>query len=207
MFPNITWVTRDLLQTDGTLCCSPRVVAAQGDCDYNAKYLDRSMPYSSDSSSVSSHHVIYMLCYLTVRLLRVSLCRYCAQFELTVTRSSCLRSPLVQWSKQLVKGASLCVECQALVMKDPQLGGGRCRGHGILNRETRWSAVAVPGCHGKWVMKTPHAECQCSPDEQLSFVLVWHNVPCNSVHPALLYTSLDSSLSSCITLISISYNK
>ena len=129
-------------------------------------------------NNTQSHHVICVLCYLTDKIAAcVFLNRYCAQFELTETRPSCLRSPLVQWSKQLVKGATLCVECQALVMKDPQLGGGRCRGHGILNRETRWSAVAVPGCHGKWVMKSPHAECQCSPDEQLSFVLVWHYVP------------------------------
>jgi hypothetical protein len=99
--------------------------------------------------------------------------RYCAQFELTETRPSCMKSPTIQWSKSLTKGASLCVECQALVMKDPQLSDGRCRGHGILNRETRWSAVAVPGCHGKWVMKTPHAECQCDPEQTLSFVLVW----------------------------------
>jgi hypothetical protein len=39
--------------------------------------------------------------------------------------------------------------------------GGRCRGHGVLAKETRWDAVTVPGCRGRWVMKYRQEECQC----------------------------------------------
>lgn len=95
---------------------------------------------------------------------------YCAQFELTETRPSCKKTPLGNWPKLLVPGAKVCVECQPLVMNG-QLGG-RCRGHGVFQRETRWTAVAVPGCHGKWIMTTQHAQCQCPSDSELSFVLV-----------------------------------
>jgi hypothetical protein len=95
---------------------------------------------------------------------------YCAHFQLTETRPSCRKSPLGEWPKLLVPGATVCVECQPMVMNG-QLGG-RCRGHGVLNRETRWDAVIVPGCHGKWIMTTAHETCQCNPEDPLSFVLV-----------------------------------
>jgi len=71
----------------------------------------------------------------------------------------------------LVRGARVCVECQPLGMNGAG-GGGRCPGHGVLRRETRWAAVAVPGCRGKWIMVTPHANCRCPTDSNRSFVLV-----------------------------------
>jgi len=99
---------------------------------------------------------------------------YCAQFRLTESRRSCSRTPLSDWPKLLVPGARLCVECQPLVMSGG-VGNGRCSGHGVLDRETRWSAVGVPGCRGKWIMTTRHANCRCPADNQFSFVLVWES--------------------------------
>lgn len=96
---------------------------------------------------------------------------YCAQFRLTENRRSCGRTPLSEWPKLLEPGTRLCVECQPLVMGGGG-GVGRCTGHGVLNRETRWTAVGVPGCRGKWIMTTPHAQCRCPADNQFSFVLV-----------------------------------
>jgi len=74
-----------------------------------------------------------------------------------------------------VPGATVCVECQPLVMSGGgggAVGGGRCSGDGVLHRETRWAAVAVPGCRGKWIMTTAHAPCRCPADDEHSFVLV-----------------------------------
>ena len=101
-------------------------------------------------------------------------CRYCAQFRLTQSRRSCVRTPLSEWPRSLVAGARLCVECQPLVMGGSPATGrrARCTGHGVLDLETRWSAVGVPGCRGKWVMTTPHTNCRCPPDNKFSFVLV-----------------------------------
>lgn len=70
------------------------------------------------------------------------------------------QSDLINWTGQLVKGASVCVECQPAAMK--QKLGGRCRGHGVLAKQTRWDAVTVPGCRGRWVMKYRRENCQCS---------------------------------------------
>lgn len=96
--------------------------------------------------------------------------RYCARFQLTESRPSCRITSIGQWPKKLVKGAVACVECQPLAMKGKL--GGHCRGHGLYRKETRWTAVTVPGCHGKWVMTTAHEECQCDPENELSFILV-----------------------------------
>jgi len=100
-----------------------------------------------------------------------SICSYCAHFRLTQNRRSCVRTPLSEWPKLLVPGARLCVECQPLVMSG-RVGSGTCAGHGVLDSETRWTAVGVPGCRGKWIMTTAHANCRCPANDKFSFVLV-----------------------------------
>jgi len=116
----------------------------------------------------------FRLCFVVMCIL-VDDGSYCAQFRLTENRRSCGRTPLSEWPKLLKPGTRLCVECQPLVMSGGG-GVGMCTGHGVLNRETRWTAVGVPGCRGKWVMTTPHAHCRCPADNQFSFVLVWATV-------------------------------
>jgi hypothetical protein len=96
---------------------------------------------------------------------------YCAKFELTNVKSSCGVSAENPWAaKAFKKGATVCVECQQLAMKKNL--GVRCKGHGVYLRETRWNAVTVPGCHGKWVMKTRHEECTCNHNAESSFILI-----------------------------------
>jgi len=109
--------------------------------------------------------------------------RYCMQFELTAVRRSCSKSSSVGrnkdevdsgWPSRLTKGAEVCVECQSLAMR--RRLGGRCRGHGVLHKETRWvvmAAARTTGCHGKWVLKSRQDSCQCSPKSPLSYILVW----------------------------------
>lgn len=93
---------------------------------------------------------------------------YYAQFEITEARKSCRL--FQDWARPLAKGATVCVECQQLAMKHKL--GVRCKGDGVVNRETRWHAVTVPGCHGKWLMKQDHEEGACNKENTLSFILV-----------------------------------
>jgi len=107
------------------------------------------------------------------------------QFELTQVRPACSKSSLTSlssedgekvdenWTQQLIEGATVCVECQSVAMRRKL--GARCRGHGVLSKETRWSAIATTttGCHGKWVMKSRDQGCQCASDSLLSFILIW----------------------------------
>jgi hypothetical protein len=122
------------------------------------------------NSSVSINHVLVRRMY-----------RYCATFELTDVHSTCRKMAKAadgsatrdsdEWLTRLVRGAQLCVECQSFAMQR-QLGS-RCRGHGVLNRQTAWKAVTVPGCHGKWKLVTQHTEqCSCNPLDRLSFTFV-----------------------------------
>ena len=101
------------------------------------------------------------------------------QFELTEVRRSCSRASSVDgdavaedWPGRLRKGSSVCVECQSLAMR--RRLGGRCRGHGVLRKVTRWTAVVAgsTGCHGKWTLKSRQEACQCSAESPLSFILV-----------------------------------
>lgn len=100
-------------------------------------------------------------------------CSYCAQFELTDVHSTCRKmAKTSEWLSKMVRGSKLCVECQSFAMQKEL--GGRCRGHGVLNRQTQWKAVTVPGCHGKWKLVTSHTEqCDCDPTSAFSFALVW----------------------------------
>lgn len=105
---------------------------------------------------------------------------YCMQFELTKVRHGCHEATSANdensneiWTDRLVKGAKVCVECQSLAMRSDL--GGRCRGHGVMSKETRWSVAAVSnsaGCQGKWVMKSREDGCQCASDSPFSFILI-----------------------------------
>jgi len=87
---------------------------------------------------------------------------YCMQFELTHVRSSTC--------SQLTVGQTVCVECQPLAMKREL--GARCRGHGVVGKQTRWSLVRKGACRGKWVLKSRRYDCQCPVDSPLSYILV-----------------------------------
>ena len=94
-------------------------------------------------------------------------------FELTGVRSACNVSGTpaeAEFSEHLTKGATVCVECQPSAMSR-QLGT-RCRGHGVAGKQTRWKAVTVPGCRGRWVMRSRRDDCQCDVQSPTSFILV-----------------------------------
>jgi len=114
------------------------------------------------------------------------LCRYsyCAKFAVIETRPACRRH---DWTRRLVPGAVVCVECQQFAALQSSAGsarGRRCAGHGVYRRETAWNAVNVRRCHGKWKLISRHVKpCECDPRSDTSFVFVWrllspsHSVP------------------------------
>ena len=125
-------------------------------------------------SSVSYSHIMLMfwllLCiYSHTYSCCISVCRYYAQYEITEARKSCRL--FQEWAQPLTKGAIVCVECQQVAMKHKL--GVRCQGDGVAHRQTRWHAVTVPGCHGKWEMKEEHVEGKCGGDDKLPFIFVW----------------------------------
>jgi hypothetical protein len=85
--------------------------------------------------------------------------------------SNMTSSKIMLWPTKLVRGSTVCVECQQFAMQSTV--GRRCAGHGVFQRETAWKAAAIPRCHGKWLMTTRHEEpCQCDPTSDTSFVFV-----------------------------------
>lgn len=105
---------------------------------------------------------------------------YCMEFELTSVRAACnatsedgsdvTAADQPDQKRWLVKGSMVCVECQTSAMRKKL--GSRCRGHGVLLKETRWNAVTVPGCRGRWVLKSRKEECVCSAESSSSYILV-----------------------------------
>ncbi len=48
-----------------------------------------------------------------------------------------------------------------------------CSNCSVFLQETRWNAITMPGCHGKWMLKTEHRDCTCDPNSEMSFILLW----------------------------------
>jgi hypothetical protein len=104
---------------------------------------------------------------------------YCAKFRVTENRAACLRAPTAgsnetanAWARQLVRGSTVCVECQQFAALQAAVGR-RCAGHGVLQRETTWKAVTIPRCNGKWTLISRHeTPCTCDPHSDASFVFV-----------------------------------
>jgi hypothetical protein len=64
-------------------------------------------------------------------------------FEVVRSSPICGAKFAPQWARALKKGARVCVECQQFAMHKRL--GVRCKGHGALQKETRWDAVITPG--------------------------------------------------------------
>ena len=99
-----------------------------------------------------------------------SSCRYRARFEITEVRRGCEVHQGSGWTKDLTVGTKVCVECQPFAMKRKL--GVRCKGHGVYRRETRWSAIMVSGCRGKWRMLEKSEEGGCDAEKEVSFIFV-----------------------------------
>jgi len=96
---------------------------------------------------------------------------YCMTFEFTEVWPACHLDSEHNLTNHLVEGLTACVECQPLAMRKSL--GTRCKGHGLMMKETRWKAMLTSGCHGKWILKSKQEECKCPKDHQVnSFILL-----------------------------------
>lgn len=95
---------------------------------------------------------------------------YHTMFQVVRSSPICGAKFAPQWAKMLKKGATICVECQQFAMHKRL--GVRCKGHGALNKETRWDAVTTPGCHGIWTMSSAANNGPCPPSKEQSFIFI-----------------------------------
>ncbi|XP_073675998.1 somatomedin-B and thrombospondin type-1 domain-containing protein [Garra rufa] len=87
---------------------------------------------------------------------------YCVQMRVKQASAACKVKP---WSAGMVRERSICVECQSEAMTTDN----RCRGDGLQNIRTFWSAASAPGCSGSWVRESFTEDCQC-PSYSLIFI-------------------------------------
>jgi len=81
---------------------------------------------------------------------------YCIVFELSKVTKSC------SFDKdfyRMRKGLQMCALCPADAQRESL--GGRCKGHGVDRRVTRWRSTFAPKCHGKWRRVREMEKCPC----------------------------------------------
>uniref|UniRef100_A0A8D8SFX0 Somatomedin-B and thrombospondin type-1 domain-containing protein n=3 Tax=Cacopsylla melanoneura TaxID=428564 RepID=A0A8D8SFX0_9HEMI len=71
---------------------------------------------------------------------------YCVVFQVIKISRACKKE---SHFSSLREGGKVCVRCESQAMR-PALGY-RCPGHGTMDRSTRWSALSIPHCHGRWM--------------------------------------------------------
>ena len=61
-------------------------------------------------------------------------------------------------------GQQMCALCPEDAKRENL--GGRCRGHGVDSKLTRWRSTVHSKCHGKWkrVQETRNCPCKKGPD-------------------------------------------
>lgn len=96
---------------------------------------------------------------------------YCGTYKITESSSKCTNNTQEHqhWATFLKAGDEVCVECQPFAMHKHL--GMRCKGHGVLNQSTRWRAIDVPHCYGRWELKK-RDKCTCNIHQDISFILI-----------------------------------
>ena len=97
-------------------------------------------------------------------------CSYCVTFQLTKISKACHKE---KGFETLQDGGIVCVRCEKAATR--HYLGGRCTGHGVEGRPTRWTALTDVDCHGKWIRRTQQSQltCPCNQQEDASFIFVW----------------------------------
>ncbi|XP_055700332.1 somatomedin-B and thrombospondin type-1 domain-containing protein [Phlebotomus papatasi] len=109
---------------------------------------------------------------------------YCVEFEVLKASKACHKLPPYD---KLLEGDRVVVRCDLEALQrdtvlptessnsvldedqKPKQGKFRCRGEGMPGRNTRWSALAAPSCHGKWLRLTLDQPKKCT-ESQFIFV-------------------------------------
>jgi len=94
---------------------------------------------------------------------------YCVTFQLTKISKACHKE---KGFETLQDGGIVCVRCEKAATR--HYLGGRCTGHGVEGRPTRWTALTDVDCHGKWIRRTQQSQltCPCNQQEDASFIFV-----------------------------------
>ncbi|KAI1285642.1 Somatomedin-B and thrombospondin type-1 domain-containing protein [Halotydeus destructor] len=95
---------------------------------------------------------------------------YCVVFEVTKTRKGCEIALDNAASRTLQVGSQVCVACQSAAWRKHL--GYRCHGHGVDDRQTRWTSIAGNNCHGRWVRQGAYEQCPCHADGHPDFIFV-----------------------------------
>ncbi|RWS21843.1 uncharacterized protein B4U80_10872 [Leptotrombidium deliense] len=93
---------------------------------------------------------------------------YCVVFEITKSRKGC--EYFDGGRHHLAQGNQVCVACESSAMRKHL--GYRCHGHGVDDRQTRWTSLSVPDCHGRWIRKGHSRDCPCHRDGHPDFIFV-----------------------------------
>lgn len=96
---------------------------------------------------------------------------YCGVYRLEYVQPTCRNaptssltpSPLPTLSHEtqilLEKGVRVCVECQHTAISEEL--GGRCYGHGVEGKTTKWTSLENGKCRGTWVLEERNHQCSC----------------------------------------------
>lgn len=95
---------------------------------------------------------------------------YCVVFEVTKVRKVCESLVADDVNTLLTKGARVCISCEDAAMRGHL--GYRCNGHGVDEKPTRWTLVANPRCHGRWVRQEVTDTCTCHTTGKPDFIFV-----------------------------------
>jgi len=81
---------------------------------------------------------------------------YCIVFELSKVTKSCTFDKDFY---KMRKGQQMCALCPSDAQRENL--GGRCKGHGVEERTTKWRSTFKPKCRGKWRRVREMSECPC----------------------------------------------
>ncbi|XP_030848395.1 somatomedin-B and thrombospondin type-1 domain-containing protein [Strongylocentrotus purpuratus] len=96
---------------------------------------------------------------------RMTFKSYCVYFKLRHVNKRCY-SDDASWTASLTKPKIACVECNR-----PAYGtDGRCHGEGVIKEKTRFVAVDVKGCRGRWIQQSMEDDCKCDTGEDYIFI-------------------------------------
>ncbi|XP_033627676.1 somatomedin-B and thrombospondin type-1 domain-containing protein-like [Asterias rubens] len=92
---------------------------------------------------------------------------YCVYFKLTGLNKKCRSNgDDTEWSTFAKKGTIVCAECDQPAFNSE----GRCRGEGIQGKKSRWAALDLPKCRGRWVRTSIEEKCKCNTGSDFIFI-------------------------------------
>lgn len=94
---------------------------------------------------------------------------YCVYFKVTnMHKTGCSSNGINTWPETIRKGVITCVQCSYPANGD----GGKCYGEGQQSKKSRWTAVDVPRCRGRWKQQSIVKDCTCNTNTGLDFIFI-----------------------------------